>query len=993
MVIEEIEVRIPFHWVPTLLLFLSPSLASGQPPACSDHRLVIELVAKEPDIVTPTGIAVDEEGRIWIIENNTHERPVNYRGAPSDRIRVFSDFGSDGMARRITTFAEGFTNSMGLTLDTRGGVYLVTRSEIYRLRDTKGNGIADERTVIARLITEATYPHNGLCGFAWDGLGNLYFGLGENRGADYKLVGTDGTTLTGGGEGGSIYRCRPDGTGLVRVATGFWNPFGLTVDAFGRLFAVDNDPDSRGPCRLMHIIQGGDYGYRYRNGRKGIHPFTAWNGELPGTLPMVAGTGEAPCGIVAYESTGLPAQYRGDLIVASWGDHVVERFRLKSQGATFVSKAEPIVRGGEDFRPVGLAMAPDGTLYLSDWVDKSYPVHGKGRIWRIRAKTPATDDGLRPSQVSGLDSSQLRRLLSHPKQTIRMAAGNALMDTNDGKRRNETITDVIRSDPDSRARIQALWCAARLDNPVELLRGGMADALPEVRAEAVRLLGSALPNGSSQRDEGLLRDAALRDISAFVRMQAILQLKSEASLQRIVALLANKDPFIAGAALDTWGRPGNSPLLLPHACAEKAELRVGVLLALRRTNDSQGRASIPQFLADSDPGVRRAAIQWVGEEKLFEYAERAKAAAYQPPVTRELFEAYLATLDFLSGRKRKSDDEPSGDDFLALIVKQSSQPAVVRALALRMLRPDHRVLTAELLNNLLTNDDIQLASEAMRVLAGRADPSSQEMLRQLVKSRKSAAVPDSFVSLAVMGLAQAAAGSRETEHLLLDQVSVPGLESEALRSLRGLEIEPGRVIHVLPVAKTGDELKEIAAQIRLLFKNDQRPAAKMLRERFAAIAGPRPATEAAWRQALAEKGDAEAGERVFFHLRGPRCSACHRVDGRGTAIGPDLSGIGRSTSREKLIESILTPSKEIAPRFTSWQVATRDGRVRIGMIVEEGPDSTVTLADNQGKLEIIHRNQIEERHAVGTSIMPDNLQELMTVQEFRDLIAYLCARK
>ena len=60
MVIEEIEVRIPFHWVPTLLLFLSPSLASGQPPACSDHRLVIELVAKEPDIVTPTGIAVDE---------------------------------------------------------------------------------------------------------------------------------------------------------------------------------------------------------------------------------------------------------------------------------------------------------------------------------------------------------------------------------------------------------------------------------------------------------------------------------------------------------------------------------------------------------------------------------------------------------------------------------------------------------------------------------------------------------------------------------------------------------------------------------------------------------------------------------------------------------------------------------------------------------------------------------------------------------------------
>ena len=80
----------------------------------------------------------------------------------------------------------------------------------------------------------------------------------------------------------------------------------MAFDAFGRLFAVDNDPDSRPPCRLLHIVEGGDYGYRFRNGRKGLHPFTAWNGELPGTLGMVAGTGEAPSGVVAYEADNLP---------------------------------------------------------------------------------------------------------------------------------------------------------------------------------------------------------------------------------------------------------------------------------------------------------------------------------------------------------------------------------------------------------------------------------------------------------------------------------------------------------------------------------------------------------------------------------------------------------------------------------------------------------------------------------------------------------------
>src|SRR5205807_5889554 len=133
-------------------------------------------------------------------------------------------------------------------------------------------------------------------------------------------------------------------------------------------------------------------------------------GELPGTLPFVAGTSEAPCGVAAYESIGLPAEYRGNLLVTSWGDHVVERFQLTPRGASFGAKVSTLVRGGEDFRPVGVATAPDGTLYFSDWVDKSYPVHGQGRIWRLRWKDAPIDDGLRPSKVSALASSRLALL-------------------------------------------------------------------------------------------------------------------------------------------------------------------------------------------------------------------------------------------------------------------------------------------------------------------------------------------------------------------------------------------------------------------------------------------------------------------------------------------------------------------------------------------------------------------------------------------------------
>ena len=101
--------------------------------------------------------------------------------------------------------------------------------------------------------------------------------------------------LTGRGEGG-VFRCRADGTGLRRIARGFWNPFGVLVRDDGEMFAADNDPGSRPPCRLLNIIAGADYGYQRAYGEAPVHPFVAWNGELRGTLGMIhpSAKGRAP---------------------------------------------------------------------------------------------------------------------------------------------------------------------------------------------------------------------------------------------------------------------------------------------------------------------------------------------------------------------------------------------------------------------------------------------------------------------------------------------------------------------------------------------------------------------------------------------------------------------------------------------------------------------------------------------------------------------------
>jgi putative membrane-bound dehydrogenase-like protein len=925
---------------------LVPGAAFADPPVSTDPRLAVELVASEPDIVTPIGIAVDASGRVWVIENHTHQRPKDYKGPACDRVRVFDDFDpKTGKARRVRTFADGFQNAMSLALGKDGVVYLATRSDLYRLRDTKNTGVADEREVIVRLDTRGDYPHNGLAGFAFDAQGYLYFGLGENLGEPYRLIGSDKTTLSGGGEGGSVYRCRTNGTGLERLATGFWNPFHMTFDAFGRLWAVDNDPDARGPCRLLHIVRGGDYGYRFRYGRKGLHPFVAWDGELPGTLPMAAGTAEAPSGILAYEAAGFPREYRGQLFVTSWGDHVVERFTTAPHGASFKAQGHILVRGGNDFRPVGIAPGTNGDVYLSDWVESSYPVHGKGRIWRIRPKERAGDGPANPAPMES----------------------------------------------DVRGRFRALAAASR-----KALLRGLDDPASEVRGEAARLLGESRRAENEGEVERALLDRASRDASAFVRMQAVLQLRAPASLREVLPMLAEADPYLASAALTVLGRAGNTSLLRERLATADTRLRLGLLLALRRTGDVDARGLVPAFLKDNDPEVRRAAVQWVAEERLSDRAGQAREAALRPPVTRELLQAYLAAEELLAGKTTSNSGE-AGQEYVAAIVRDVKYPEAVRALALRMLRPDHPKLNVADLQDYLRGDG-GLAREAARALASREDVPAHEALARLAGD--AGADPD-LRAYALLGLARRVPMPGPTRRLFLESLEHGGTPREVLRSLRGVagEAPVREAVLVWWAKRKGKPLpppnteRELAEQVLLLFRGK---AEGRLAERLRPIretAGARPAGTEEWREVLRGPGDPRAGERVFFHPQGPRCSLCHRIDGRGGEAGPDLSRVGAALGRDRLIDSILEPGKEVAPRFTNWMIVTRDGKVRTGVIVGESADSKITVANAQGNLEVLDRTDVEERRALPGSIMPADLHTLMTRQEFRDLLAFLEGRK
>ncbi|RUL87197.1 PQQ-dependent sugar dehydrogenase [Tautonia sociabilis] len=144
---------------------------------------------------------------------------------------------------------------------------------------------------------------------------------------------------------------------------------------------------------------------------------------------------------------------------------------------------------------------------------------------------------------------------------------------------------------------------------------------------------------------------------------------------------------------------------------------------------------------------------------------------------------------------------------------------------------------------------------------------------------------------------------------------------------------------------------------------------------------PRP------RAILALEGDANRGEQLFWSQE-VQCGTCHRVGDRGTAIGPELSAIGSTRSRDELLESLLEPSRRIEPTFASYAVATVDGRLFTGLLVRRDEDAVV-LRDAQNAEIVLDAGSVEELRPSLTSLMPDGQLAGLTAQEAADLIAYL----
>lgn len=931
------------------------------PPRVLNDRFSISLFAADPEIVTPVGAVIDARGRLLVLENHTHFPPTGYSLHTSDRIRAYEDTNHDGRADRITTFYDGLRHGLNLTLDRDGSILVATRSELRRLYDRDQDGQAESADVLLKLETKCDYPHNGLFSCAVDYNGDLLVSMGENLGEDYRLVGSDGQTITGGGEGGNVFRCRADGGDVKKIATGFWNPVQIQFDAFGRLFAVDNDPDSRPPCRLLHIVDGGDYGFRYRNGRKGLHPFTAWNGELPGTLPMVSGTGEAPSGLLPCESGLFPEDFRGAILTTSWGDHRVEMFRLKARGASFAAEVRPLLVGGDEFRPVAIVAAHDDAVYVTDWVDKSYELHGRGRIWRL-ARTQVS---LRPRQLSDFKSAD-EALRCNDERLRNMAASDLAKHAN-GQQVLRIAARDAASDRTRAAAIQALAAVNQLDD--DLLKKLRSDSSADVRQLVARVAPYAAANWAEVAD---------KDASAEVRAAAVRRIRldeatpGDASWNAVLKSAASDDPFEQTAARAALRSAAQKLGELEVARLPSARQQVTALLA-QRTGGMQPAAGVfRDLLKSNDRDVLFVLIQWIGEAKLADLRKDIEALLERPDATSEIAAAAMSALALLDGRRPEEADQAGSQLYLARLVASPQTSNRLKAQALRSLPSDHTSFSGDSLPKLLAADDLPLQLEAVRTLRDSTHPDRAKLLLRVLTGTGS---PEPLRAEAIMGLSTEDKPQRDILWKLATADGEPtALRGEAMRSLRGIALDEKERATIAHLAQGSDETAALAQRVLNPTTIEKRPSRKDID---------------AWLELLAGPADPAAGERVFYHPKSAGCYRCHRYNGRGAEVGPDLTHIGRSLDRKKLLASILQPAQEIAPLFLAWQVETEDGQMIVGMLVDEQVNGDQTYVDATGNRITLARNDIAARRAAETSIMPEQIVDTLTLQELRDLLAFL----
>ncbi|MFO0911716.1 MAG: PVC-type heme-binding CxxCH protein [Pirellulales bacterium] len=1049
--------------------------------------LEVRLFAAEPQVANPVAFTIDARGRVFVCESFRQERGVeDNRGhmdwleddlaaqtledrlayfrkhlgdsidqytRQDDRIRLLEDRDGDGSADFDTVFADRFN---GILDGTGAGVLVVGDHVFYtcipslwRLRDTTGDGKADEREELQRGFgIRVAFRGHDMHGFCRGTDGRIYFSIGD-RG--FNLTTREGRQFVRPYTG-AVFRCQPDGSQLEEFAYGLRNPQELAFDQYGNLFTGDNNSDGGDKARWVNVVRGSDTGwrmhYQYQSDRGPWNRERLWHPQFEGQaayiVPPIANLGDGPSGLVYYPGVGLGSAYDDHFLMCDFrgaaGQSGVRSFAVEPDGAFFkLRDSQQMIWSilGTD-----LAFDPQGRLMVSDWVH-GWNGLGKGRLYtftdaqHLRTDAPQLFGEAWQSQTV----ESLAKLLNDADMRVRLEAQFALA------QRGELATLLQAASPDNplRVRLHGIWGVGQLgQQDAQAMRGLLRllqDPEPEVRAQTAKVLGDGKPFPEAiQPLVELLRDQQPR-----VQAMAALSLASYGDAQSyepVVAMLAqhaDRDPIIRHAGVMALASLSSSEPLVNLQNHESVAVRRAAVVALRRLQ----HPLIANYLNDAQALVRLEAARAIYDEPIAP-ARDALAAALSVPLPEgtapDVADAFYRRAIFAN----RNAGTAEGAQRVAAFATNTAQAPELRLQAVAALKSwgapgnvdpvlgqfhplpprDQQavsVMLAPLVQQMLAA--VQPAMPEVVELASLYDVAgAEERLRSIVgdDSQSSAAQAAALEAIAALQLRDWAAyvdrglaSSHPEVRLSAQRILAQKEPSQALAALvkaleQGTTAERQQAVRLLSQLNDPAAHQPLLAQLRRMTTSDPPPAAIQLdlidaarrltqaepafAELLTAYESHLPTDDPLARYRIClEGGDATRGQTIFSGRSELSCRRCHNVTGETVSVGPNLTTIGKQYARDYLLESIVAPNQKIAKGFETTIIVTADGKTLAGIVREEADDSvSLVLAD--GSVTRIAKAEIDER-VTGKSAMPEDLLKQLSLADLRDLVEYLTTLK
>ena len=947
----------------------------------------------------------------------------------SERIHLLEDTDSNGIADRTGVFAEDFqTEVTGIAAGVLwhdDAVYATIAPDVWKLRDTDDDGVADSRESVATGFGfHIAYAGHDMHGLTVGPDGKIYWSIGDKGIPEYP------------NEGG-VMRCNPDGSDFEVFAHGLRNVQELAFDEYGNLFGVDNDSDNTSEKeRFVYIVRGMDAGWRchYQYRGKDYNPWMEENIWQPGhpaedghlnrplyAVPPICHYKDGPCGFVYNPGTALGPGWERTFFMTEAPKGVQWAFQVKQEGASFSMVNSRRIAAGKAL--IGWNFGPDGALYAADWAG-GYPLNQQGAIWRIDVTNPdprrLETQSILETDFTSTSEKQLALYLRHPDQRVRLRAQFRLVE----RGANQVFEDVVDGNHEL-ARIHSLWGLGQLGRLAPLIRM-LDDPRPEICVQALKVLGDT-PAGSLDSSSliPLLSHSHRR-----VRFHAALALArhpAPGAFEKLVRGIEKENlhpdtPYLIHAAFLALASSSDGEKLGTLSRHDSALVRTTAVLALRH----QRSPRVAVFLRDTNIHTASEAARAIHDDLGIPEALPALAETLpSPPFADEAYLRRAVNANLILGTPehaarvlqfaRDQKSPPAMRRHALETLAHWTKPPVLDRVTGQKRIPKPRYpgpVAASLgkagLRDLLADEDPLVIEKTLELTSNLGIALESDTLMAVMQNQKA---PESVRVAALANLLSSSSNDSQGENPALDYAlnsSSRDLRLHALRTLvgsnrpRAIRIcerildeseslaERQAALEVLAKSKADESLKRWIAKLQSghVEKGLILDILEAAGSRGIPVAWPRDPQDplSSWKECLTG-GDADRGRDIFTNHIAAQCIRCHKVkDGKGSGIGPNLKNAGLN-DRTYLLQSLVKPNAAIPEGFGMISVTTKDGGEFAGQL-HRITKTHIHLRSAEGKShERIRRSEIASQTKPMSLMPPMGL--ILSNRELRDVIEYL----